>query len=299
LEPFGSKSSVRPPEGEPGPAPEALAAASGERGVSRPTEPERVPILELRGVAKRYGSFTAVKAIDLTVHPGEILAFLGPNGAGKTTTIRMVAGTLRPSAGQIFIGGDDLALTPELAKQRIGYVPDRPFLYEKLSGSEFLRFVAGLWGMDGKVVDERAERFLRLFSLSDWADELIESYSHGMRQKLLISAAFLHDPELVVVDEPMVGLDPRSARLLKDLLRAFVDRGGAVFLSTHTLEVAEAVSDRIAIISEGGIIALGTMEELRAQADAGEAHLEEIFLKVTGGDEVADLVRGLRGVLEG
>jgi ABC-2 type transport system ATP-binding protein len=180
----------------------------------------------------------------------------------------------------------------------IGYVPDRPFLYEKLSGTEFLRFVAGLWGLDGAEVEARAERFLRLFSLYDWKDELIESYSHGMRQKLLISSAFIHEPQLIVVDEPMVGLDPRSARLLKDLLRNFVDLGGTVFLTTHTLEVAQAVCDRIAIILGGEIVAMGTMEELRAQSDAGGAHLEEIFLKVTGGEEMADIVRSLEGVLD-
>lgn len=254
-------------------------------------------VLELRGVVKRYGSFTAVAGVDLAVHRGEIFGFLGPNGAGKTTMIRMIAGVLVPSAGSIRVGGDDLAASPGSAKRRIGYIPDRPFLYEKLSGAEFLRFVAGLWGMEGPEIEARAERYLRLFSLWDWKDELLESYSHGMRQKLLISSALLHDPDLIVVDEPMVGLDPRSARILKDLLLGFVEKGGAVFLSTHTLEVAEALCDRIAIIAAGKVIALGTMDELRAQADAGGAHLEEIFLKVTGGDEVADLVQNLQDVL--
>lgn len=263
------------------------------------TPPDRSSsILELNGVVKRYGSFTAVKGIDLTVQRGEIFGFLGPNGAGKTTTIRMVAGILKPSAGTIRVGGTDLALNPAGAKRMIGYIPDRPFLYEKLSGAEFLRFAAGLWGLDGAEVESRAERFLRLFALYDWKDELIESYSHGMRQKLLISSAFIHEPRLIVVDEPMVGLDPRSARLLKDLLRSFVDLGGTVFLTTHTLEVAQAVCDRIAIIQGGEIAAMGTMDELRAQANAGGAHLEEIFLKVTGGEEMADVVRSLQGVLE-
>ncbi len=255
-------------------------------------------MLRLEGVVKRYGGFTAVAGLTLDVRRGEIFGFLGPNGAGKTTTIRMVAGVLQPTAGRILVGGDDLAARPAAAKARMGYVPDRPFLYEKLSGGEFLRFVAGLWGRDGPAAEARADRLLELFQLGAWKNELIESYSHGMRQKLLISSALIHQPEVIVVDEPMVGLDPRSARLLKDLLRAFVDQGGTVFLSTHTLEVAEALCDRIAIISGGEVIALGTMEELRARVDAGGAHLEEIFLKVTGGEEMADVIRGLREAIE-
>ncbi len=257
-----------------------------------------VEMLRLEGVVKRYGKFTAVAGLTLDVHRGEIFGFLGPNGAGKTTTIRMVAGVLRPTAGRIVVGGDDLALSPAAAKARMGYVPDRPFLYEKLSGGEFLRFVAGLWGRDGPEAEARADRLLELFQLTEWKDELIESYSHGMRQKLLISSALIHQPELIVVDEPMVGLDPRSARLLKDLLRAFVDQGGTVFLSTHTLEVAEALCDRIAIISAGEVIALGTMDELRARAHAGGAHLEEIFLKVTGGEDMADVIASLQEAIE-
>jgi len=252
-------------------------------------------MLRLEGVVKRYGTFTAVNGIDLTVPRGEIFGFLGPNGAGKTTTIRMIAGVLQPSNGRIEIGGDDLATNPVGAKSRIGYIPDRPFLYEKLSGGEFLRFVAGLWGKDETASEQRVEGLLDLFSLSEWREELIESYSHGMRQKLLITSALIHQPELIVVDEPMVGLDPRSARILKDLLRAFVDSGGTVFLSSHTLEVVEAVCDRIAIIREGDIIAQGTMGDLRNQVDAGEAHLEEIFLKMTGNEDMANVVASLQG----
>ena len=255
-------------------------------------------MLELRGVTKRYGGFTAVNRIDLDVQRGEIFGFLGPNGAGKTTTIRMVAGVLRPSAGQVLVGGDDLARHPEKAKARLGYIPDRPYLYDKLSGGEFLRFVAGLWGRTGEAVAARADRLLDLFQLTPWKDELIESYSHGMRQKILISSALIHQPELIVVDEPMVGLDPRAARLLKDLFRTFCAHGGTIFLSTHTLEVAEALCDRIAIIHEGSIIALGTMDELRAQAEAGGAHLEEIFLKVTGGEAMFDVIESLREAIE-
>jgi len=252
-------------------------------------------VLRLEGVVKRYGDFTAVAGLDLVVERGRVFGFLGPNGAGKTTTIRMIAGVLRPSEGRILIGGDDVVADPIAAKSRIGYIPDRPFLYEKLSGVEFLRFVAGLWGRDGGEVEERAERFLELFHLTPWRDELLESYSHGMRQKLLISSALIHRPELIVVDEPMVGLDPRSARLLKDLLRAYAAQGGTVFLSSHTLEVVEVVCDEIAIIHEGRRIAQGTLDELRADADAGaSAHLEEIFLRVTGDEEMAPVVAGLR-----
>ena len=255
-------------------------------------------MLELRGVRKKYGTFEAVKSLDLAVHRGEIFGFLGPNGAGKTTTIRMVAGILRPSGGEIVVGGDDLNREPERAKSRIGYIPDRPYLYDKLSGGEFLRFVAGLWGREGEAVEARADRLLELFHLAPWKDELIESYSHGMRQKILISSALIHQPELIVVDEPMVGLDPRSARLLKDLFREFVGHGGTVFLSTHTLEVAEALCDRIAIINQGEIIAFGTMDELRSQAEAGGAHLEEIFLKVTGGEAMSHVIESLREAIE-
>jgi ABC-2 type transport system ATP-binding protein len=255
---------------------------------------QSTPMLELEAVVKRYGKFTAVKGVNLAVPRGEIFGFLGPNGAGKTTTIRMVAGVLRPTSGAIRIGGADLARDPMVAKGKIGYIPDRPYLYEKLSGGEFLRFVAGLWGKDEAAAERRADGLLELFSLREWKDELLESYSHGMRQKLLITSALVHQPQLIVVDEPMVGLDPRSARILKELFRAFVQSGGTVFLSSHTLEVVEAVCDRIAIIREGDIISRGTMAELQAQSDSGGAHLEEIFLKVTGNEDMADVVASLQ-----
>jgi ABC-2 type transport system ATP-binding protein len=250
-------------------------------------------MIRLEGLTKRYGKFVAVQPLELHVPRGELFGFLGPNGAGKTTTIRMIAGVLRPSGGRITIAGHDLAVASLEARRRIGYIPDRPFLYDKLTGSEFLRFVSGLWGQEGADAERRAEELLELFELTPWRDTPVESYSHGMRQKLLISSALVHRPELIVVDEPMVGLDPRAARLIKDLLRSFVAGGGTVFLSTHTLEVAESLCDRIAILAGGRIAALGTMEELRREAAAGTAGLEEIFLKVTGGAEAAELLTAL------
>ena len=257
-------------------------------------------MIRLEGLTKRYGSFTAVHPMDLHVRPGELFGFLGPNGAGKTTTIRMLTGVLRPTAGRILIGGHDVSREPQQAKRLLGYIPDRPFLYEKLTGSEFLRFVAGLWGQEGPSVATRSDELLELFELTAWKDTLVESYSHGMRQKLLISSALVHGPRLIVVDEPMVGLDPKAARMIKDLLRTFVQQGGTVFLSTHTLEVAEVLCDRIAIIQNGAIRAMGTMDELRAEAEAeaGTGGLEEVFLKLTGGEDVAELIASLRAVAE-
>ncbi|HSJ25582.1 MAG TPA: ABC transporter ATP-binding protein [Longimicrobiales bacterium] len=251
-------------------------------------------MIQLEGVTKKYGRFTAVHPLDLEVRPGELFGFLGPNGAGKTTTIRMVTGILRPTAGRIRIAGRDLLRDPVAAKRHIGYIPDRPVLYDKLTGGEFLRFVSGLWGHDDAAADRRASELLELFDLTAWQDTLVESYSHGMRQKLLISSALVHSPDVIIVDEPMVGLDPRAARLIKDLLRAFTDGGGTVFLTTHTLEVAEALCDRIAIMHAGRVQAMGSMPELRAQAAAGSADLEEIFLKLTGSEAVDEVMASLR-----
>jgi len=252
-------------------------------------------MIRLEGLTKRYGTFTAVNAIDLHVPRGELYGFLGPNGAGKTTTLRMIAGILRPTAGRITLGGVDLIGDPMKAKAVLGFIPDRPFVYDKLTGGEFLRFVAGLYGQDGAAVDRRIDELLELFELSDWRDELVEAYSHGMRQKLIISSALVHRPELIVVDEPMVGLDPRGARLLKDLFRQFTARGGTILMSTHTLEIAEAMCDRIAIIQSGNIVARGSMAELREQTASGNASLEDLFLRLTGGSAVRELAAILEG----
>jgi len=240
-------------------------------------------MIRLTKLSKKYGKFTAVDGIDMEIHRGELFGFLGPNGAGKTTTMRMIAGILQPTSGKIEIAGDDIAADPIRAKSRLGFIPDRPYVYDKLTGAEFLRFVAALYGQEGEPVERRMEELLDLFELMPWKDELVESYSHGMRQKLIISSALLHRPEVIVVDEPMVGLDPKGQRFLKELFRAFVDRGGTVLMSTHTLDTVEEMCDRIGIIVGGRILACGTMAEVRNQTEGGDARLEELFLKLTGG----------------
>src|SRR6476620_9277097 len=216
-------------------------------------------MIRITNLTKRYGGFTAVGGIDLVVPRGELFGFLGPNGAGKTTTLRMIAGILRPTSGTVHVGGIDIVANPIAAKSKLGFIPDRPFIYEKLTGTEFLQFVAGLYDQDGTQVEHRARELLALFDLEQWPDELVESYSHGMRQKLIIPSAVVHRPEVIVVDEPMVGLDPKAARILKDLFREYTHRGHTIMMSTDTLEVAQAMCDRIAIIQGGHIRAQGTM----------------------------------------
>ena len=250
-------------------------------------------MIQLDGLTKHYGSFVAVDHISLQVDRGLLYGCLGPNGAGKTTTLRMIAGILRPTDGRVLLDGDDVHRTPLVAKQKLGFIPDRPFVYDKLTGAEFLRFVAGLYGQSGDVVERRIAELLEVFELSSWKDELVESYSHGMRQKLIISSALIHRPAVIVVDEPMVGLDPKAARLLKDIFRQFVERGGTVLMSTHTLEVAEAMCDRVAIIQHGRIVAEGTVDDLRRHHQAGDASLEELFLKLTGGAQAKELAEVL------
>jgi ABC-2 type transport system ATP-binding protein len=238
-------------------------------------------MIRTESLTRRYGAFTAVDRLSLEIPPGEVFGFLGPNGAGKTTTIKMLTGLLRPTSGRIFIDGLDFSRHPVEVKRILGYIPERPFLYGKLTPLEYLRFVARLWRVPPEVAEERIAHYLELFVLQDRRDELIESLSHGMRQKLVIAAAFVHAPRLIVVDEPMVGLDPLGMRRVKELFRAQARSGGAVFLSTHDLVVAEEICDRVGIINGGRLIAVGSMAELRAMADAGRAGLEEIFLRLT------------------
>lgn len=247
-------------------------------------------MIDVDRLVKRYGAFTAVDGLSFRVPKGTLFGFLGPNGAGKTTTMRMIAQILRPTSGEIRIGGVATWEKPQVIKQMIGYIPDRPYVYEKLTGAEFVRFVAALYGQEGAGVERRMNELLELFELTPWRDELTESYSHGMRQKLIISSAFVHRPEVIVVDEPMVGLDPKAARILKDLFREYTRRGHTVMMSTHTLEVAETMCDRIAIIQGGVIRACGTMADLRASAESGTMGLEEIFLKLTGENAARELI---------
>jgi ABC-2 type transport system ATP-binding protein len=242
-------------------------------------------MIEIKALTKIYGNFTAVDRINLSIRPGEIFGFIGPNGAGKTTTIKMIGGILAPTSGSVVIAGIDMAAKPEAAKSKIGFIPDRPYLYEKLTGMEFLRFTADLYGVRTPEFNPRAVQNLELFSLRDWADDLIESYSHGMKQRLIMAAALLHEPEVIIVDEPMVGLDPRAIRLVKDLFRQLAAEGTTIFMSTHTLKVAEETCDRIGIINRGQMIASGTTDDLRREANVSDADLETVFLNLTGAEE--------------
>jgi len=240
-------------------------------------------LIRVENLLKSYGSFRAVDGVCLDVGRGEIHGFLGPNGAGKTTTIRVIAGLLKPDAGRVTIAGHDLAGDPQAAKRALGFIPDRPFLYEKLTAAEFLRFHGGLYGLEAAEIEPRARALLEEFDLLAWRDELVESFSHGMKQRLVMCAAFLHRPRAVLVDEPMVGLDPRGMLLIKDIFRRMSREGVAILMSTHTLEVAEEMCDRISIILRGRIVACGTVDELRALAGTEDAPLTPAFLKLTGG----------------
>lgn len=250
-------------------------------------------LIETELLTKRYGEKLAVDEVSFTVQSGEIFGFLGPNGAGKTTTIKMIVGLLQPTTGRIKVAGYDVQEQPLMAKAVSGYVPDTPHLYQKLSGREMLRFVGDLYGIAPAQINRRMEELLKLFDLTDAGDETIDSYSHGMRQKTALAAALMHDPKILVLDEPTVGLDPKSARLIKDILRQMANRGAAVFLSTHILEIAERMCDRIGIIDRGKLIAVGSMAELRLLGK-GETTLEEIFLNLTGGAEYAEIAEVLQ-----
>ena len=242
-------------------------------------------MISTRALTKRYGDFTAVSNLELDVAPGQLFGFLGPNGAGKTTTIKMLVGLLTPTSGTASVAGHDLRLEPQLAKAAIGYVPDNAVLYDKLSAREFLQFSGDLYRMPRDDRDRRIATLLELFELGDRADELLQGYSRGMRQKVSLAAALLHDPQALFLDEPTVGLDPRSARLMKDILIDFCKSGQrCVFLSTHILEIAERMCTNVGIINKGTVVASGTLDELRHQVRSGGS-LEDIFLQVTGSHE--------------
>ena len=251
-------------------------------------------LIETTGLVKRYGDKLAVNNVSFSVQSGEVFGFLGPNGAGKTTTIKMIVGLLQPTSGSIKVAGYDVQAQPMQAKAASGYVPDTPNLYAKLTGRELLRFVGDLYNLDSRQVAQRTEELLRVLDLNEAADNTIDSYSHGMQQKASLAAALMHDPRVLVLDEPTVGLDPKSARLIKDILRQMADRGSSVFLSTHILEIAERMCDRIGIINKGELVAVGTMDELRSLGKAGEVSLEDIFLGLTGGAEEAEIAEILR-----
>ena len=246
-------------------------------------------MIAVEHLVKQYGRFTAVDDVSLDVKPGEIHGFLGPNGAGKTTTLRMIAGLLMPTSGRIIVNGHDLAGEPEAAKASLGFIPDRPFIYEKLTAAEFLRFHGGLYGIDGSGIHARVYEMLDLFELRQWENELVESFSHGMKQRLVMSAAFLHRPRAVAVDEPMVGLDPRGARLIKEVFRRMCANGVAILMSTHTLEVAQEMCHRVSIIHKGRIIAQDTIDEVRRMAGSEDEHLTSVFLKLTGGSGLQEI----------
>ncbi len=252
-------------------------------------------MLELVNLTKTFATFRAIDQVSLAVRRGEIFGFLGPNGAGKTTTIKIMTGLLQPTGGRVLIDGLDMGEEPLRCKAVTGYIPDRPFLYEKLTGDEYLRFIASLYpGGDALDVLAEAEDYLRLFDLSQWRHHLIEGYSHGMRQKLIMTSIFMLDQPLIIVDEPMVGLDPKSARIVKELFKQKAAEGTAIFLSTHSMEIAEELCDRISILVDGRVRATGTMEQLRDLANSGNGHLEEIFLELTGAFELQEVIRALR-----
>jgi ABC-2 type transport system ATP-binding protein len=250
-------------------------------------------MIRLDKITKQYGTKTAVEELSLEVRAGELFAFLGPNGAGKTTTIKMMCGLLFPSSGRVLMGGHDIQDDGDEARKLLSYVPDQPFLYEKLTGREFLQFIADMYGLPPDHARRRIADVIDLFNLHAFVDDLTERYSHGMRQRTVFASALVHEPQVLIVDEPTVGLDPRSVRDLKDLLRRQADQGTTVFLSSHSLDVVEELADRIAIIDQGRLIGCGTLAALRTQA-AVDGSLEEVFLTLTNPDEDGDRAEGVR-----
>ncbi|NLO90635.1 MAG: ABC transporter ATP-binding protein [Elusimicrobia bacterium] len=254
-------------------------------------------MIKLENLTKRFGGLVAVNNLSLDIPKGEIFGFLGPNGAGKTTTVKMLSGLVAPSSGSALVAGYDIVSQSLEAKKRLALVPDEPFVYPKLTGAEFLYFIGDLYGVPHSAQEKRIPEYLEMFDLSRWQGELLESYSHGMRQKLVIASVLLRDPEVVLLDEPLVGLDPKSARLVRDIILNLSRSGVTVFMCTHTLEIAEKLCHRLGILYEGSILALGTVDDLRKRSgqplfDASGARvtLEDIFLTLTGGAEAASFL---------
>jgi len=244
-------------------------------------------MIQIKNLTKHYGKLAAVDNLNLAVGRGEIFGFLGPNGAGKTTTIRCMMGILKATSGQVLLDGHDVVGAAQMAKAISGFIPDRPFIYEKLSGSEFLNFLGKLHRVDAARLSKRVAELLDHLELTPWQDELVESYSHGMKQRLVVCGALLHEPRILVVDEPMVGMDPKGARTLKDLFCALAKNGTTVFLSTHSISVAEEICHRIGIIRKGRLISCGTMSEIHAQTDGRNGNLESAFLELTREQDLA------------
>ncbi|THB81540.1 MAG: ABC transporter ATP-binding protein [Desulfobacteraceae bacterium] len=238
-------------------------------------------MIRLENITKHYQKLKALDNLNLDIPKGCLFGFIGPNGAGKTTTIRILSGILMPDTGTVEIAGIRLNKHPEQAKQKIGFIPDRPYLYEKMTGNEYLKFCADIYHVSSKDFITARDRYLRLFSMNDFADNLIESYSHGMKQRMVMASALIHDPEIIVVDEPMVGLDPAAIRLVKRLFRELADQGKTIFMSTHTLEIAESICDMVAIINKGKILARGTVTDLQKEAGVSHERLEDLFLYLT------------------
>jgi ABC-2 type transport system ATP-binding protein len=251
-------------------------------------------MIVLDHLVKQFGEHIAVNDISLEVQAGEIFGFLGPNGAGKTSTIKMIMGLMKPTSGTITIDGHDIQKAPISAKKVMGYIPDRPILYEKLTAWEYMKFIAGIYGINERELRDRGMKYLDVFGLSEWINELIENFSHGMKQRLNLSAVFMRNPKVLILDEPLIGLDPRGARLLKEMLHTSRNSGMCIFMSTHILEIAEQMCDRMAIIHKGNIISSGTSNDLRQQAQAPESGLEQVFLRLTGGEDVVNIVKELQ-----
>lgn len=249
-------------------------------------------MIRAEGLIKTFGSVVAVDRLTLEIPPGEIFGYLGPNGAGKTTTVKLMTGLLRPTAGRAWIGGHDVQADPRRAKKVLGLVPDQPYVYPHLTGIEFLRFIGDLYEVDLATQKRKIPEYLEMFEIAGMGDELVETYSHGMRQKLVLAGVLLHQPKVLFLDEPMVGLDPKSARLVKDVFQTLARQGMTLFMCTHVLEIAERLCHRVGIVEKGRLTRVGTVDELRAQSGRGGS-LEDVFLSLTGGDQYRDLLRYL------